>query len=207
MFRNTFRNRLFLYYSAIFLIFTIVILTYLYRREKDYRTGTLNDELYNITRITENYIQHNHVFENGNFSILDSLVILLPHPNLRLSVIASDGRVIYDSFVREWKSMENHSSRPEIEESRKSDFGTTIRNSGTTGQDYYYYAKYFGRYFIRAALVYDLSTEHFLAARKFFLIVLLAAFIGIWSVMLIITSRFSESILKLTGVCTPCQQE
>jgi two-component system, OmpR family, phosphate regulon sensor histidine kinase PhoR len=197
MFRNTFRNRLFLYYSAIFLIFTIVILTYLYRREKDYRIGTLNDELYNITRITENFIQHNHIYENGNFTILDSLVILLPHPNLRLSLIASDGRVIYDSYVHDWKSMENHNTRPEIEESRKSDFGTTIRNSGTTGQEYYYYAKYFGRYFIRAALVYDLSTEHFLAARKFFLIVVLAAFIGIWSVMLIITSRFSESILKL----------
>jgi two-component system OmpR family sensor kinase/two-component system phosphate regulon sensor histidine kinase PhoR len=197
MFRNTFRNRLFLYYSAIFLVFTIVILTYLYRREKDYRIGTLNDELYNITRITENYIQHNQIYENGNFNILDSLVILLPHPNLRLSLIAGDGRVIYDSYVHEWKSMENHSNRPEIEEALKSDFGTTIRNSGTTGQEYYYYARYFGRYFIRAALVYDVSTEHFLAARKFFLIVLLAAFIGIWSVMLIITSRFSESILKL----------
>ena len=197
MFRNTFRNRLFLYYSAIFLVFTIVILTYLYRREKDYRIGTLNDELYNITRITENYIQHNHIYENGNFTILDSLVILLPHPNLRLSLIARDGRVIYDSYVHEWKSMENHSNRPEIEEALKSDFGTTIRNSGTTGQEYYYYARYFGRYFIRAALVYDVNTEHFLAARKFFLIVVLAAFIGIWSVMLIITSRFSESILKL----------
>ena len=197
MFRNTFRNRLFLYYSAIFLVFTIVILTYLYRREKDYRIGTLNDELYNITRITENYIQHNQIYENGNFNILDSLVILLPHPNLRLSLITRDGRVIYDSYVHEWKSMENHSNRPEIEEALKSDFGTTIRNSGTTGQEYYYYARYFGRYFIRAALVYDVNTEHFLAARKFFLIVVLAAFIGIWSVMLIITSRFSESILKL----------
>jgi two-component system, OmpR family, phosphate regulon sensor histidine kinase PhoR len=197
MFRNSFRNRLFLYYSAIFLIFTLTILTYLYKREKDYRIGTLNDELLNITRITENYIQYNHIIEKGNFPILDSLIRLLPHPNLRITIISKNGQVFYDSYVHDWKSMENHLNRPEIEESLKSEFGTTIRNSETTGQEYYYFARSYGNYFIRAALLYDISTEHFLAARKFFLIVVMIAFIGIWSVMLIITNRFSESIIRL----------
>ena len=66
--RNSFRNNLFLYYSAIFLVFTFLILTYLYKREKDYRIGTLNDELYNITRITDNYIRSNSIYETENYT-------------------------------------------------------------------------------------------------------------------------------------------
>ena len=195
--RNSFRNNLFFYYSLIFLVFTILILTYLYKREKDYRIGTLNDELYNITRITDNYIRVNTIYENEKYSILDSLVNLLPHPNLRISIVSPDGEVLYDSSVPDWKSMENHKNRPEIIESLNSDFGTTIRYSGTTGQPYYYYSKNYTRYFIRAAVVYDIWTIQFLKTKKLFLIIVFLAFIGIWSVMLVITSRFSESIIKL----------
>jgi two-component system phosphate regulon sensor histidine kinase PhoR len=195
--RNSFRNNLFLYYSAIFLVFTSLIMIYLYKREKDYRIGTLNDELYNITRITDSYINSNSIYDNSNYHLLDSLVSLLPQPNLRITVVDTSGVVLYDSFVHDWKSMENHKGRPEIMESTTSDFGTIIRSSGTTGQDYYYFSKYYKRYYIRAAVVYDLRIEHFLAAKKMFLFIIFLAFIVIWSVMLIITSRFSESITKL----------
>ena len=195
--RNSFRNSLFFYYSAIFLIFTILILTYLYKREKTYRTETLNDELSNITQITDKYIRSNSIYLKGNYIIIDSLVKLLPQPNLRITVVSPEGVVRYDSYVRDWSSMENHIKRPEIVQSRKSDFGTSIRNSGTTGQEYYYYSKFYNEYFIRAAVVYDIRIVHFLTAKKFFLLVLSLAFVAIWTVMLIITSRFSESITKL----------
>lgn len=195
--RNSFRNSLFLYYSFIFLIFTFLILAYLYKREKTYRIDTLNDELYNITRITDNYIRSNSIYEKNNFSSLDSLVKLLPQQNLRITVVNPDGLVLYDSYVHDWHTMENHKHRPEIMQSLISDFGTTIRNSGTTGQEYYYYAKFYSRYYIRAAVVYDIRIVHFLAAKKLFLVIVFIAFIAIWSVMLVITNRFSESITKL----------
>jgi len=193
---NSFRNNLFLYYSAIFFVFTVLILGYLYKREKSYRIATLNDELNNITIFVDNYLKVISV-PDTDYSILDSLLPFFPHQNLRVSIIGPDGVVLYDSSVEDLKSMENHLNRPEIEKALKNEFGTYIRKSGTTGQDYYYYARFFSRYYIRAALVYDVTTEHFLAARKFFLVVVLTAFIGIWSVMLIITNRFSESITKL----------
>ena len=197
LFRKSFRNNLFLLYSVVFLIFTILTLSYLYKREKDYRIGTLNDELYNITRITDNYIRSNSIYSSGNYIIIDSLIKLLPQPNLRITIVNPEGEVLYDSSVSDWKSMENHIDRPEILESMKSDFGKAIRNSGTTGQEYYYFSKFYNWYYIRAAVVYDIKMVHFLEARKVFLVVIFLAFFGIWSVMLIITNRFSESITKL----------
>jgi two-component system OmpR family sensor kinase/two-component system phosphate regulon sensor histidine kinase PhoR len=195
--RNKFRNNLFIYYSSIFVLFTLLILSYVYKREKEFRISTLNDELENVTRIVDNYIKSNSIYETGNWIITDSIVRLLPQEELRVTVVSPSGEVWYDSSVHDWKNMENHKNRPEIRESLYSDFGKSIRKSGTTGNYYYYYAKYYNRYYLRAAVVYDKKTINLLTVKKYFIIVITISFIGIWLVLLAVTNKFGKSINRL----------
>jgi two-component system OmpR family sensor kinase/two-component system phosphate regulon sensor histidine kinase PhoR len=130
---NRFRNKLFLYYSIVFILFTIIVVTYIYSREKRFRTETLNDELFNITKITNNYILVNNIYPDGDFRLLDSLMKIMPQAELRVTVVDNNGKVLYDSSVQDWSTMENHKERPEIMQSTFSDFGAVVRESSTTG--------------------------------------------------------------------------
>ena len=195
--RSKFRNKLFIYYFSIFIVFTLVMAVYLYQREKKFRIETLNDELNNITKIVNNYLIANSVYEKGNYHIVDSLIKILPHDELRISIIGTTGDILYDSSVKDWKTMANHKDRPEIMQSTYSDFGTIVRKSNTTGISYYYYSKFYSKYYIRAALIYDINIVNFLATEKMFLVVIFISFIMIWIILLKVTNRFGESITKL----------
>ena len=76
-----FRNSLLFFYSAVFFTITVLIITYQYSREKEYRISSLNDELYNVTRIVDNYARFNNLYSEGNYRLVDSLI------TLRISVI------------------------------------------------------------------------------------------------------------------------
>lgn len=194
---NRYRNNLLTFYSAIFLVVAIIVITYLYKREKEYRIATLNDELYNITKIVDNYMNNNSIYSKGNYHRIDSLNKLLPHPNLRISIIDTTGNVLYDNFVQKYEKMGNHKLRPEILEASNNDYGTTIRQSETTSQKFYYYAKLYSKYYIRAARVYDVTVANFLKANYRFLLLILAFFIIIGIVLFFVTNRFGQSVTKL----------
>ncbi|MBN2861827.1 MAG: two-component sensor histidine kinase [Bacteroidales bacterium] len=195
--KNRFRNNLLTFYSAIFLAIALFLIVYLFRREKEYKISTLNEELNNITGIVNNYVNINSIYDSGNYHLIDSLKKLLPQSNLRISIIDTSGNVLYDSVVEEYERMDNHRLRPEIIKSAGSGFGTAIRQSATTGQKFYYFAAHYDKYYIRAALLYDINVANFLKANLRFLLLLLLFFIIIGIILLLVTNKFGESVTRL----------
>ncbi|HOC05211.1 MAG TPA: two-component sensor histidine kinase, partial [Bacteroidales bacterium] len=136
----SFRRRLFLYYFGIFLLFTVLILAFQYHREKDIKIAALDNRLNDIAQLTDNYIKVNSLNVTGNYHLIDSIFNLIPVPDLRITILAIDGKVLYDSSVDNWPAMENHLDRPEVGKSLYSPYGTAIRHSESTGKDYYYFS-------------------------------------------------------------------
>ena len=60
--------------------------------------------------------------------------------NLRITLIDTDGKVLFDSTVNE-QSLANHLDRPEIAEAASSGTGMGIRKSDTLSESVFYYAK------------------------------------------------------------------
>ncbi len=191
------RRKLFISFSVIFAIFTVLVLLFQYQREKDFRTGELETTLDNITELTHSFIQENAISESGNFRMIDSLVKILPGPETRVTVISPTGLVLFDSEVSEVEQMENHLQRPEVKISVATGFGANIRESATTGRSYYYYAKYYTDYFVRTAALYDVKMKDFLHVERLFIFYLVLLFLIVSVILQFITRRFSDTITKL----------
>lgn len=195
--QRTFRKRIFINFFVVFSIFTLAVLAYQYDREKSYRTGQLDNNLDNISEVTNRYIQHKNVFETGDFKSLDTLKILLPLENTRLTVIDMTGKVVYDSFVADVNTMENHLMRPEVQKALYSGNGSNIRLSATTNQKFYYYAKNCKKYFVRTAALYNVDIIKFLKTERIFLFFIASLFLLMWILLHFTTRRLSEFVVKL----------
>jgi two-component system, OmpR family, phosphate regulon sensor histidine kinase PhoR len=194
---NRFRNKLFLYYSILFVVFAGITIGYQYHREKQFRIINLNSSLNDIIGIVNEYIIKNKIIDSDDFALVDSVISLFPQPGLRVTIIAGDGKVLYDNFVKEYWKMENHALRPEVLEAKSKSAGTVIRKSESTGITHYYYAKSYNNYYLRAALIYDIRTIKLLKAGAGYSIVMVVLFLTVWAIILIISDKFSRSITLL----------
>ena len=70
----------------------------------------------------------------------ESLADYLPGSPLRLTLIDTDGTVLFDSDHRDESDMDNHLTRPEIAQALESGQGHSVRESPTLGQETHYYA-------------------------------------------------------------------
>lgn len=191
------RRKLFISFSVIFIIFTILVLLFQYQREKAFRTDQLENTLDNISELTQKFIHENSLLESGNFHMIDSLVKILPGPQTRVTVISPAGLVLYDSEVADYTQMENHLQRPEVQLSVASGSGSNIRESTTTGNSYYYYSRYYTGYFVRTAALFDLEMKDFLHVERLFIFYLVLLFLIFSAILQLITRRFSDTITKL----------
>jgi len=194
--RFSFQRRLYIYFFSVFLSFTLIILIFQYLREKKYRVDQLNSNLEMITEIIHKYVESNHLY-SSQLQKIDSLLKITPQSDLRITIIDKNGTVFYDNFVTDVKQMENHIHRPEVQLAIQNKFGTSIRKSATTGQEYYYYAHFYNDYFIRTAAIYNIEIKTFLRAEHLFLLFIALIFLITGFIINIITRKLGESITRL----------
>ncbi len=162
-------SRKWLFYIVSFLLlFTVVLLVSEYRHERNFRIEALNTELDNYTVLVNNYASRYNIISTGNYARMDTLNNLISKKSLRITILATDGKVLYDSWVKDPSTMENHYQRPEIQAAVSGLFGTNIRKSHTTRIEYYYYARKFNNIFIRVSEVYDFTVQEIHSARPGF---------------------------------------
>lgn len=193
----SYQRKLFAYFFTIFLVYTIIIMLFQYSREKRHRINNLNISLSNISELSKNYIESNSITKHNSYFLLDSLVKIFPLEGIRLTIVNTEGKVLYDNSVNDITLMENHLDRPEIKESLYANFGTNIRRSVTTGVDYYYYSRFYGKYYIRIAVIYNISVINFLKTDKLFYVFIILIFSIGWIMLNFVSRKFGESVTKL----------
>ncbi|MCF8222431.1 MAG: two-component sensor histidine kinase [Bacteroidales bacterium] len=194
---NTFRNRIFTYYFLVFIIFTVVIVLFQYYREREYRRDRFEAVLDNVSGIVHNYIVDNELNDSTGFDELNDLVAFVPVNNLRITIIDHSGDVFFDSDVSDYRDLENHISRPEIQQALKNTTGSSVRRSSSTGKKYFYYARYYDDYITRAATEYTFEVQSSLKIDKLFLIFIVILFFLVWAALVYINERLGLSISQL----------
>ena len=194
---NNYSKRLFFYLFLVFVLFALLVIIFQDNREKEFRRSQLENTLNNISQITNKYIQENDLYQGNTLYKLDSLMKIIPQPGVRVTIIDSDGTVIYDSEIENLQQLENHADRPEVKKSLIDGFGANIRMSSSTDKDYYYLARFYNDYFVRTAVLYDTEIVQYLKADRLFLVVMLFIFLIIWVALIFVIRKSNKTITRL----------
>lgn len=191
----SFGRKLFLSVTLLFLIFVAIFILFQYQREKEFKVELLNSKLQDCNEwinrdLTDNKIPGTDLSQLSidHFGLND----------LRATIIALDGKVIYDSYKTNVDSLENHLNRKEVEDAIRHGYGyETRRLSESTGVNYFYSATRFKDYIVRTALPYDTELKESLRIEpEYIWIAILIAMILIF-IFYKATDRLGISVQKL----------
>jgi len=189
----SFRQRLFLYFTLLFAVFTVGIAIFEHTREKNFRTDALAEKLAIYASLVHSSVATHSMNIEKEIQPIRSV---LPD-DLRITIIQKNGKVIYDNAVKNVSAMENHLDRKEILLAQQHGVGKDIRKSESNSHPYFYFAKQFEGQFVRVALPYDFQLIQFLKSNNYFLYFLLVLFVlSVWFIHRI-TLQFGTSIKQL----------
>lgn len=150
----------------------------LYYVSLNQQTSNLNDEL--------------SIIVQTNFEESQQIGEELFDKDTRLTMISSDGEVLYDNF--DDSINENHLQREEIKEASKNGTGSSVRYSETMKQNYLYVAEYDAQEqtYVRLAMPFSGVSQSALMLLPSFFIAFVIAFFFVW----LMSKRMADSILK-----------
>lgn len=200
--KNSVGTKLYLSVLSVFLIFAVSFIVFQQEREKQYKIDTLNLKLQDYNKHMEESVRLLNLRTEAQ---LDHYVDSHNFPNLRVTIIRTDGKVTYDSRLKDYSHLSNHITRPEIASALKDGTGSTVdRNSETLSGDYFYSATYFPRdsLLIRSALPYNNDLTKSLQADQHYIWFALCAILLLTVILYRFTHRLGHNIMKLRTFAT-----
>lgn len=160
VFKLTYHRRLFLGLLAYSWLLLGCFAVFQYTREKHFKAEELNVRLQTV---------NDAILENMEGpGDLPHPTIQLP-PDIRVSVIGHDGKVVYDNSLDSLPGT-NHLDREEIVAAINKGEGYALRrHSESTGNTYFYAAKSGDKYIVRSAMPYSVTLHQLLSADYAFL--------------------------------------
>lgn len=176
--RNKIIRSFLIIFSLSFVIGFGILYGVLYYVSLNQQTSNLNDEL--------------SIIVQTNFEESQQIGEELFDKDTRLTMISSDGEVLYDNF--DDSINENHLQREEIKEASKNGTGSSVRYSETMEQNYLYVAEYDAQEqtYVRLAMPFSGVSQSALMLLPSFFIAFVIAFLFVW----LMSKRMADSILK-----------
>ena len=137
----SFSQRLFYSVVVLFLAFVVCFMAFQYRREKDYKVELMNTQLQYYNDKFSEYILQQDTLDTH---LLEQYVKNHHLNDLRVTLINSQGKVVYDNLSKNTGQFRNHLNRAEIKQALQQGSGYAIhRMSESVGGEFFYSARYY----------------------------------------------------------------
>ena len=162
-----------------------------YLREKEYKSEFLNAQLQQYNRHLITAVDEGEAYEEYISSHEK------PFEDLRITLIAYSGAVIYDNTLS-LDSLDNHRSRPEVAEAMATGEGYHIsRQSASDGREYFYSATRGQRIIVRTAIPYSNTLRDLLETDWSFLVVMISISLCMSILAYFTTRRLGKDIERV----------
>jgi signal transduction histidine kinase len=187
----SYHKRLFLMLFAFSWTIILCFISFQYLREKQYKSEFLNTQLqlYNslFVRAIENGASPDEYIASHES----------PFDELRISIIAHSGAVVYDNMLS-LDSLDNHRYRPEVAGALEKGAAYHIgRLSASDGREYFYSATRGEEIVVRTAIPYSASLHELLRADWTFLGIMMAVCLAMSVLAFLGTRRLGKNIERL----------
>lgn len=205
----TIGTKLYLSVLSLFLLFAVAFMVFQQYREKQYKVDTLNLKLQDYNNQMHEALSSST--KTNRKTWLNNYLKRHPIRDLRVTVINSQGQVLYDNVNPNIRNMGNHAQRPEVQQALNRGSGSAVDRNSTTmgGQEYFYSATYFphDKYVIRSALPYNMDLAKNLQTDQHYLWFALAIMFLLIVVLYRFIHRLGSNITKLNEFAAKADHE
>lgn len=192
-----YRQQAFTYSFVALFLFTAGIITLQWLQERYLKKETHERILDSYVAEINRYVITKKLDINTNdLRKLSEIVVILP-ANLRLTIIDLDGKIVYDNKAAHPEIFNISTELPEMQYAIINGTSSGTQKSDATGVTYFYYAKSYDNYFIRASIPYNmLAKRPFRSNNTFIYLTIILSFV-ILLLFLYLSRKLSNPITEL----------